>query len=187
MEKTLEQKPSDCLKIVLYGPESTGKTTLAKSLAEHFNTRYVPEYMRKYLQKKWDEQGKACEVKDLLPIAEGQMKEENSIASETGKILFCDTNLLEIKTYSEYYYHGFCPEAITRAALQNHYDLYLLTDVDIPWVKDDLRDRSAEREEMFCIFEGELKRNKLPYQVLSGSYPQRLKKAIQITEKLLRA
>lgn len=71
MEKTLAQRPSSLLKFVMFGPESTGKTTLAQMLAQHYNTQWVPEYMREYLQKKWDEEKEVCKPEDIIPIAQG--------------------------------------------------------------------------------------------------------------------
>ena len=71
MEEKLGQEPSDLIKIVLFGPESTGKTTLAKQLAKHYNTVWVPEYAREYLQKKWDDTKEICTLDDLIPIAVG--------------------------------------------------------------------------------------------------------------------
>jgi HTH-type transcriptional repressor of NAD biosynthesis genes len=162
MEKTLKQQPSTCLKIVLFGPESTGKTTLAKQLAEHFNTLWVPEYMREYLQEKWDAEGEKCTMDDLIPIAEGQMQIENETAKLVNELLICDTNLLEICVYSQYY-NGFCPEKIEKYAKENTYDLYFLTFVDVPWKIDDLRDRPYERQKMFCTFEAQLNDYQLQY------------------------
>ena len=83
MEKTLKQKSANCLKVVLFGPESTGKTTLSRQLARHYNSIWVPEYAREYLQNKWNNERKTCESLDLLPIAYGQMKLENELASKT--------------------------------------------------------------------------------------------------------
>ncbi|MAP53644.1 ATP-binding protein [Altibacter sp.] len=186
MEKTLEQKPSDCLKIVLYGPESTGKTTLARQLATHFSTRWVPEYMRTYLEKKWEQEQEKITKDDLLPIAKGQMTSENEAAKEAGKLLFCDTNLLEIKVYSEYYYNGFCPSLIKEFALKNNYQHYFLTYIDTPWISDNLRDRPHDRSTLFRIFETELQHQGLPYTILRGSNNQRLKSAIEQIKKLLK-
>ncbi|MCW8980654.1 ATP-binding protein [Altibacter sp.] len=186
MEKTLEQESSDCLKIVLFGPESTGKTTLAKQLAAHYNTRWVPEYMRTYLEKKWEQQQEKISKDDLLPIAEGQMSCENKAAKEADRLLFCDTNLLEIKVYSEYYYDGFCPPLIKEHAIKNHYEHYFLTYIDTPWVSDNLRDRPHDRSTLFRIFETELQHQGLPYTILRGSNTQRLQSAIELIEKLLK-
>ncbi|MDP5043417.1 MAG: ATP-binding protein, partial [Leeuwenhoekiella sp.] len=76
MEKIPEQQPGDCIKIVLFGPESSGKTTLSRALSEYYKTLWVPEYAREYLQKKWVTQKTICEPKDILPIARGQIKLE---------------------------------------------------------------------------------------------------------------
>ena len=101
MEEKYKQEPSDILKVVLFGPESTGKTTLSEQLARHYNTVWVPEYARDYLQEKWNNERKTCEPHDLLPIAEGQMRLENRLTKKATKILVCDTDLLETKVYSE--------------------------------------------------------------------------------------
>ena len=186
MEKTLKQKPSTCLRIVLFGPESTGKTTLAKQLAEHFNTLWVPEYMREYLQQKWDTEGEKCTVDDLIPIAEGQMLVENETAKLVNELLICDTNLLEISVYSQYYYNGFCPEQIKKYAKENTYDLYFLTSVDVPWEIDDLRDSPDERQKMFRTFETQLKDYHLQYEILIGSEVERFESAVKIIIELLK-
>jgi len=186
MEKLLKQEPSDCIKIVLFGPESSGKTTLCKQLAEHYNTLWVPEYAREYLQKKWDDEQKVCEPEDLLPIAIGQMKLENNYTKKANKILFCDTDLLETKVYSEVYYQGYCDPLLNKYALKNQYDLYFLTYIDTPWEADDLRDRPNEREEMFEAFETALKLYKRPYVLLKGNKEARFKKAVNHIDELLR-
>ena len=185
MEETLRQAPANCLKIVFFGPESTGKTTLATELAAHFNTEWVPEYMRDYLQEKWDEKGEKIGWEDLMPIARGQMASENNKAQKASKVLFCDTDLRELQVYSEYYHEGKCPSAIKEAVEANHYDMYFLTFVDTPWVADDLRDNPEDRLGIFRIFERELKSKGLPYHVLRGDKAERLKNAIELTEKLV--
>ncbi|PVW15355.1 AAA family ATPase [Marixanthomonas spongiae] len=188
MEKTLEQSAGNgghCLKIVLYGPESTGKTTLAKQLAAHYNTLWVPEYMRSYLEEKWESEREMISRDDLLPIAKGQMALENKLAKKANRLLFCDTNLLELKVYSEYYYNGFCPSELKRAAQKNHYHHYFLTYIDVPWEADRLRDRPHDRMKMFSIFEAELRNQQLPYTVLKGSVEQRMKAATKHIERLL--
>ena len=186
MEETLKQQSSDCIKIVLFGPESTGKTTLAKQLAAHFNTLWVPEYMREYLQQKWDNKKQKCTRNDLIPIAEGQMKAENKASLRASNLLFCDTNLLEIKVYSEYYYNGFCPVEIEKYALDNVYDFYFLTNIDVKWQFDDLRDRPAEREKMFRIFESQLINQNLQFEILQGNQDERLSIAVKTIENLLK-
>lgn len=186
MEENLKQQVSNCIKVVLFGPESTGKTTLAKQLATYYNTEWVSEYMRTYLQEKWDLKKEVCTYDDLLPIAAGQMKWENEQTKLANQVLFCDTNLLELKVYSEAYYQGKVPKMINKISLENVYDLYLLTYIDTPWIADDLRDKPGEREKMFLLFEDTLKKYQLPYIILKGSKEDRLKKSIRIIDQLIK-
>ncbi|NNL83113.1 MAG: ATP-binding protein, partial [Winogradskyella sp.] len=167
------------------GPESTGKTTLSRQLARHYNSVWVPEYAREYLQNKWNNERKTCEPKDLLPIAIGQMQLENKLAQKTDTVLICDTDLLETKVYSEAYYMGTCHPKIAIYAQQNSYDLYFLTYIDTPWEADDLRDKPDERERMFNAFEKALRDHKKPYVVLKGNKQKRFKLAVEKIDKLL--
>ena len=185
MEKKLKQKPINLVKIVLFGPESSGKTTLSRHLARHYNTVWAPEFAREYLQKKWNNERKTCEKDDLIPIALGQMKLENKLAKRADKVLICDTDLLETKVYSEEFYGGFVDEKLDKAASENKYDLYLLTYIDTPWEEDDLRDRPEQRLEMFNAFEKALKDNKRPYVLLKGNKETRLKNATKAIDKLI--
>ncbi|WP_179343293.1 AAA family ATPase [Winogradskyella ursingii] len=186
MEKALKQQPSNCIKVVVFGPESTGKTTISRQLAEHYNTLWVPEFAREYLQKKWDREKKICEPKDLLPIAIGQMKMENEFAQRVDSVLICDTDLLETKVYSEVYFSGTCNPKIEKYALENKYDLYFLTYIDTPWEPDDLRDKPTERKQMFEAFEQALIMHKKPYVILKGNKKERLKIAIGRIDKLIK-
>ncbi|MCF7559838.1 ATP-binding protein [Sabulilitoribacter multivorans] len=186
MEEKLKQQPSNCVKVVLFGPESTGKTTLSRQLARYYNSVWVPEYAREYLQNKWNNERKTCEPEDLLPIARGQMKLENKLAKKTDTILICDTDLLETKVYSEAYYLGTCDPILEKYALENSYDLYFLTYIDTPWEADDLRDKPDDREDMFKAFEKALIDNKRPYVLLKGDKKARLKTAVKYIDKLLK-
>ncbi|MFV8268703.1 DUF4301 family protein [Flavobacterium sp. GT2N3] len=186
MEENLRQLSNGVTKIIkiaLFGPESTGKTTLAKQLAEHYRTEWVPEYAREYLQEKWDINQQICDVDDMLPIALGQTKLENEKALIANKYLFCDTNLLVTKVFSEVYY-DYCDPLLEQAALEHQYDLFFLTDIDVPWEKDDLRDRPEERKSVFAIFKQSLIDNKKPFVILSGDKKLRLKKAVAIVNDL---
>lgn len=185
MEERLKQEPSDIVKVVLYGPESTGKTTMAKQLARHYNTVWVPEYAREYLQNKWNREQKTCEPKDLLPIAEGQMRLENELTKKATKVLVCDTDLLETKVYSEAYYVGHCDPLLEEYALKNSYHLYLLTYIDIPWVGDDLRDKPNERERMFMYFKDTLEKYNRNFVILQGNRETRLSTAIEHINNLI--
>jgi len=185
MEKKLTQDPINIVKVVLFGPESTGKTTLSRHLARYYNTVWTPEFARAYLQKKWNNERKTCEKKDLIPIAIGQIKMENKLAKKADKLLICDTDLLETKVYSEEFYGGFVDEKLNKAASENQYDLYLLTYVDTPWEKDDLRDRPEQRLEMFNAFENALKKHKKNYIILRGDKETRLKNATEAIDKII--
>ncbi|MCD8399224.1 AAA family ATPase [Tenacibaculum finnmarkense] len=185
MEKRLKQQKSNLVKVVLFGPESTGKTTLSGQLARHYNTVWTPEFAREYLQDKWNNERKICEQKDIIPIAEGQIKLENELSKKADEILICDTDLLETKVYSEEYYGGFVDANLDEAAIKNTYDIYFLTYIDTPWEADDLRDKPGERLEMFTAFENTLIKYKRPYVLLKGDKETRLKKAVAIIDELL--
>ena len=189
MEENLRQLSNGVTKIIkiaLFGPESTGKTTLAKQLAEYYKTEWVPEFARDYLQKKWDLDKKVCSIDDMLPIALGQTKLENETALIANKYLFCDTNLLVTKVFSEVYYN-YCDPLLDQAAREHEYDLFFLTDIDIPWEKDDLRDCPDKRESVFAIFKKSLIDNKKPFVILSGDKKLRLNKAVAIINDLTKA
>ena len=187
MEKKLTQDPINIVKIVLFGPESTGKTTLSKQLARHYNTVWTPEFAREYLQKKWNNERKICEKEDLVPIAIGQINLENKLAKKADKLLICDTDLLETKVYSEEFYGGTVDPKLTDAVNKNKYDLYLLTYIDTPWEEDDLRDRPEQRLEMFTAFENALKKYKKNYIILKGDKETRLKDASEAIDKIIAA
>lgn len=185
MEKKLRQQPINIVKVVLFGPESSGKTTISQHLARYYNTVWVPEFARDYLQQKWNNERKTCEKEDFIPIAIGQMALENKLAEKADKILICDTDLLETKVYSEEFYGGFVDEILEKAALENSYDLYLLTYIDTPWEKDDLRDRPDQRMEMYRAFENALIKHKRPYISLIGNKEARLKTATKAINEML--
>ncbi|MEN2399592.1 DUF4301 family protein [Flavobacterium sp. MC2016-06] len=183
MEKNLRQQKTTIIKIALFGPESTGKTTLAKQLAAYYETEWVPEFARDYLQQKWEENQHICVADDMLPIAYGQTALENEKLSSAVKYLFCDTNLMVTKVFSEVYY-GFCDPILNEAALEHEYDLFFLTDIDVPWEKDDLRDTPDGRETVFSVFKQTLIDTKKPFITLSGDKESRLAKAVSIIDNL---
>ncbi len=185
MEEALRQEPSDIVKVVIFGPESTGKTTLAMDLAAHYQEPWVPEYAREYLQEKWDREQQTCQPEDLLPIAIGQMRLENALTKRADRLLICDTDLLETKVYSEAYYLGYCDPVLEKYALQNQYNLYFLTGIDVPWEADDLRDKPREREKMYAVFREALVINNRRFVILKGSRETRLQNAIRHIDKLL--
>lgn len=185
MEEPLKQRDSKCVKIVLFGPESTGKTVLAKQLATHYNTLWVPEFSRLFAEEK-AKKNKILTKADVLTIAKEQIALENTLTKQVDNLLICDTNLLETKVYSKAYYQGYSPEILNKYALENYYNLYFLTNIDIPWESDGIRDKPNEREVMFNMFQDELINNNLPYVLLSGSFSKRLDKAIEHIDELLK-
>ena len=174
-----QHTPKSVFNVTILGAESTGKTTLCRDLAAHFGSPWVPEYMRTYLQVKWDNEQLTCTWDDLLPIAQGQIDLENKLAKQAAQLpddnryLFCDTNLFELMVYANWYY-GDCPEALSQAALTHHYDLILLTEVDIPWVADDLRDSPHQREDISAYFASQLTLHNKDFQHIGGDRGQRV-------------
>lgn len=186
MEENLKQTTTNILRITTYGPESTGKTTLARELAAHFNTTWIVEFARDFLIEILDKEGRICEEKDLLPIAIGQVAIENEALNHANKFLFCDTNALVTKVYSDIYYNQ-CASELLEAADKHHYDLYFLTDKDIPWEDDGLRDSAEYRDSAFEIFKKNLIDFNKPFIQISGNKEERLQKAIQIVTDLDKA
>jgi HTH-type transcriptional repressor of NAD biosynthesis genes len=176
--------------VVLFGPESTGKTTLSKQLSEHYNAPWVPEFAREFLQSKYDATKEVCTYEDLIPIAQGQMRLENEAvkkAALTGAdFVICDTDLLETSVYSAVYFGGKIDPVLQEAVANNTYDLYLLTYIDTPWEPDDLRDKPNERQELFEVFESKLIENSLPFITLKGDKETRFATAKTRIDDLLR-
>ena len=189
MEGIPKQKLSAVKRIVLFGPESSGKTTLAKQIAEKYGVPWVSEYAREYLQNKWDNEGKVCQPDDLIPIAIGQIDLENKAIDQAEKsdspFIVCDTDLLETLVYSEVYYNGWVDNKLQDAVSRQHYDLYFLTGIDVPWVADDLRDKPHEREKMYEAFRLALEANACNYISLQGNQVTRLESASTVIEELL--
>jgi NadR type nicotinamide-nucleotide adenylyltransferase len=187
MEQTLflKQEESTVLRVVVYGPESTGKTTLCKDLAAYYKTQWVPEFARDFLQDKWDQKQEPCSLSDLPLIAKGQLESENKRLKEANKILICDTNILVTQIWSETHFGGYCDPQIINATQQLEYDLYLLTGIDIPWEADDLRDRPNDREYMFQCFERKLNEQKKVYKHITGSRENRINLATTAIDSIL--
>ncbi len=185
MEKTTQQTQNKLVKVVFYGPESTGKTTLAKKLAKQHNTQWAPEFARNYLQDKYNKTGKACEPSDIMPIAKGQLALENKKAKKSHQYLFCDTNLLETYVYARVYFPEKDFSKLKSMALSHDYDYYFLTDIDIPWEADDLRDKPHQRQEMFETFKNYLIKYEKKFYILNGNLDSRITTVNKILENHL--
>lgn len=167
-------------KIAVTGPESTGKSALCEALAKHYGTVWVPEYARGYLQ---DHSGEYT-PKDLDRIAEGQRLAEKRAEKDARGFLFCDTEMTVMKIWSEHAF-GYCTEAIARAYRSQHYDLYLLTDVDLPWEPDPLREHPQLRSYFFELYERHLREAGQAFGIVSGTGETRTRRAIELVETLL--
>jgi NadR type nicotinamide-nucleotide adenylyltransferase len=158
--------------ICVTGPESTGKTTLAARLAELANTEWVPEASRSYAERK----GSELLASDVEPIAREHIALEDTASIRErvagASLLVLDTDLLSTVIYSRYYY-GEVPAWIERAERARRAELYLLCDIDVPWVADGIRDRPAKREEMFALFHEALLRRRTPFVRVRGSWEER--------------
>ncbi len=166
-------------RMAITGPESTGKSTLAQALADHFHALWVPEFARTYLKEK----GTNYSMDDVLQIAKGQLKAEETQALLAHEFLFCDTDMLVTKIWCEVVFNT-CPPWIERQFKNHRYDLYLLCYPDIAWEPDPLRENPDNRETLFDYYEQALKANGMPYEIISGKGVQRVAKAISFVEKL---
>ena len=168
------------IKIAITGPESTGKSTLSADLAEHYQTVYVPEFARDYI----DRLNRPYNQDDILEIAKGQLREEKRISGFANKLIFCDTELIVTKIWSDVKY-GKCDPWILKNITENTYDLFLLCNIDLPWEEDPQREHPHMREKLLKLYVDELIHRGLPYKVVSGTGEQRLKNAIGFVESVL--
>ncbi|MDO9551672.1 ATP-binding protein [Rhodonellum sp.] len=175
MEKPLK-------KIVILGPESTGKSTLTQSLAEHFSAPWVREYAREYL-KSLD---RPYDYPDLLEIAKGQIALEKEMESRAENFLFCDTNLLVIEVWSQHKF-GKTDQWILETLQKREYDFILLTDIDIPWQDDPQREHPEPkmRQYFFDLYFQKIEASKIPFAVVSGPPEKRFALALEKIQNLL--
>lgn len=167
-------------KVVLVGPECTGKSTLASLLAKYYNTVWVPEYARHYI----DRLDRPYEEKDLPIIAKGQMEQEDKLAQQANKLLICDTDLTVIKVWGEYKY-GACYDEILNEYNKRTYDLHLLMGIDVPWHDDPQRENPELRQFFYDLFKSELQQRNANFIEISGDHFERKKKAVTAIDTLL--
>ncbi|MCY7421572.1 MAG: AAA family ATPase [Chitinophagaceae bacterium] len=192
------------IKVVIIGPESTGKSTLTSLLAQHYHTLYCPEYAREYLLT----HGKEYTYDDLLNIAKEQVNAEDACmqqfehptlsllkaGDETGanqppttnhQLLFIDTDMHVMKVWCEFVF-GKCHPFILEQLAERKYDLYLLCNTDLPWVKDELREYPdlETREKLYTIYKDLLMKQPVPWVEISGDYVQRLQIAVEAVDRL---
>ncbi|MCF6170313.1 MAG: ATP-binding protein [Bacteroidales bacterium] len=166
-------------RIAITGPESTGKSQLAKELAAHYQANYVSEFAREYLGGK---QGKYT-IGDILAIAKGQLRTEEGIAAKASGLLFCDTDMLVTKIWSRFVFNE-CPEWIEEMFIEHRYDLYLLCYPDLDWEPDPLRKNPKDRLSLFEQYKMELQHAGFNFAVVKGRGAQRLKNALNFVRRL---
>lgn len=170
-------------RIVLVGPESTGKTTLARRLAEHFRTAWVPEYGR-FLSEGKSLSGTEWMTGEFEHIADVQNRLEDELSYSANRVLVCDTDSWATGIWHRRYM-GKRSERVDAFAKTRRHDLYLLTTPDVPFVDDGLRDGERIRDDMFRWFRDALEEERLPYHILSGSYGARFEAAKKSVENML--
>lgn len=193
-------------KVAVIGPESTGKSSLCEQLAVHYQTDWVPEYAREFLIT----HGKSYSYNDLLPIAQEQIaaeerglatlvkksallqkddpvqKNEWSASHKNTSLLFIDTELYVVKVWCEFVFEQ-CHTWILDQIPQRKYDLYLLCDTDLPWVRDELREYPdlKSRRELYHIYKDIMVNQPVPWVNISGNYEQRFQIAVTAVDRVL--
>jgi len=180
-------KPTEVLRIAVFGPESTGKTTLAEKLAAHFSAPLVAEYAR----ERWDAQG-GLSLTDMLPVAQEQWRREDAAVlwaqADGTRLVICDTEALTTMLWSDLLY-GTTPDALRREAEARckNYALYLLCDIDLPFASDPQRcfPDPVDRIKAMDLWRGALEQRGLPYVPVRGTAAEREQRAIQAVAPLL--
>lgn len=160
-------------KVCIFGPESTGKSTLTKKLAEYFNTTYVEEYARNVIEKK----NGNIDYCDMLKIVNGHNNAIKNKLSNANKLLFVDTDAITSKIWSLKLFNKY-PKEIEDIINKTNYDLYLLLDVDVPWIKDVVRYFPDNRKDFFDICKSELENYNKKYIIINGNFEERFQKAV---------
>jgi NadR type nicotinamide-nucleotide adenylyltransferase len=176
-------RPYFVKRICLFGPESTGKTTLARDLSKHYQTTYAHEYARPLLDLK----NGRCDPEDFPLIARGQIATEEAMARQANRLLFCDTDPLLTVIWHRTLV-GPAPQWLEDLADSRHYDLYLLLDTDVPWVNDGQRYFPAPESRRVFLeqCEAELRRRNRRYVPISGSWEERRRNSIRAVDAMLK-
>jgi NadR type nicotinamide-nucleotide adenylyltransferase len=173
VEKRLESS-ENLKKIAIIGPECTGKTILSEQLAVHYNTVWIPEYAREYVEKLQ----RSYVFEDLEIIARNQIAQINARYTDAHGYVFFDTDLIITKVWFDIVFNK-VPGWLNSAIAISNFDLYLLCDIDIPWKPDPVRENGGEmRKVLFNIYKQELENRYLQYKIISGTGNERTENAI---------
>ncbi|MGQ7853060.1 AAA family ATPase [Pedobacter sp. WC2501] len=173
-----EVRPYFVKKICFYGPESTGKSTMAEKMALHYQTTFAPEVARELINSN------DITIDDIIEIGTAQTERVKEKTNSANKLVFCDTDLITTKIYSQYYLNE-VPQILNDLEKEIFYDLYFLLDIDVEWVADYLRDFGDRRLEMFNLFKSELEKRGIAYIQISGDYKTREEKIRKIIDSIL--
>jgi len=168
------------LRIAITGPESTGKSWIAEQLAIHYNTLFVDEYARTYINML----NRPYTEDDILNIAQNQLINEDKMAKIANQLLFCDTELTVCKIWSEVKYNR-CHPWITQMVNEHIYPLYLLMDIDMEWQEDPQREHPQMREKLFELYKDSLESRGVNFKIISGQGKNRLRFAIESIAEFL--
>ena len=177
MEKSTDKH--NLIRVVITGPESTGKTSLSERLSKHYNTPYIPEYAREYVT----DLKRSYTLEDVIYIAEKQTELDNHYAKMANKVLFYDTYLIITKVWLDVVFNHQLPW-IDKILNSNHIDMYLLCFPDIPWVPDPVRENGGEmRNVLFKRYQNELKQHNCVHHIIRGK--QRFEAAVGFIDELI--
>lgn len=172
-------------RVCLVGAESTGKTTLAELLARHYNTVWVPEYGREFSEQKPDFLQQTWTTAEFVQIAAEQSRREDVAARQANRVLICDTDAFATSIWHRRYMGDVRSLEVEAIAAPRRYDLYLLTNTDIPFVQDGLRDGENIRQWMHETFLAELQNQQKPFALVSGTLEERMQQATKLIDSLL--
>jgi NadR type nicotinamide-nucleotide adenylyltransferase len=180
-----QKRPSaKARKVVVIGPESTGKSTLCEQLADHYQTVWCPEFAREYLREK----GGKYDFADLLNIAHGQLELETTMLTQAkNEFYFIDTDMYVMKVWCEVAFEQ-CHTWILKQIASHQYDFYFLCNIDLPWVQDDLREYPDVniRRRLFKMYKDILINSGSMWSEISGTDTQRLQMAVGILDTVFR-
>ncbi len=174
----LTEKSSSVRKIAITGPESTGKSDLARKLAAHYKTVFVPEFARSYIEQL----NRPYNEDDILLIAKKQLQTEKEAIAKADHYLFCDTELIVTRIWSLHRY-GRCNPWIDQQIQKNSYDLFLLCNIDLPWEYDPQREHPDMRQYFMDWYIRELEAFGFPYHIVSGQGQNRVSSAIKAIDQ----